>query len=565
MPRSVATYSVVGGIAALFLFLSVRSLHPDRWSNWFFGDTQTMLAVRHWQKEGFLSTKFLWIPQGYSAVTRLFDSKELNHHAHGIKLYHTPDLRGRRAYTHYPGWYAVPYGVLAKLGIVNKSIFQMVASAISCLALFVAFLFFKELFPIWLSALIILRYALTMEFFEYADSLATMPLDDLFRFLTLFLWFRARNSPWFWASYFVAVMTSWDSILFIPGVIFCFSIFLERKFVVKRMAWMGLLAVLGLSFQFLHSIWYLGWSDAVGDWGNAFNIYATTSPPELGTHLSMVQSRFAAINLLMLRLFRLDLFTKLECVLLFALPVAWVLWNWADNGGKYFKVLLSLFIAGTAFGTVFPTKIPMAYETRQYAPSFAVFWSLCVYYLLRVLQRLFSERRLSFANGLALAVGIFLLLIQIKGSRDLPRLGFDYPSKPRESHELLDFYNAMKPSEWTDRVVLQLNLRRHIKAINDLNGYAQVHPVFEYHADAPILDFPHTDAMFRDLNFIRKHTPTPFTPILVYAKGERDLVVGRVRAAGFGITQILSSPDGTLERMDVDLGFRVDTRSVGSL
>src|SRR5512137_761013 len=53
-------------LIALFVFMANRSRDEDRWSDWGFGDAQTMLSLKHWDKEGWISNYLLFIPQGYA-------------------------------------------------------------------------------------------------------------------------------------------------------------------------------------------------------------------------------------------------------------------------------------------------------------------------------------------------------------------------------------------------------------------------------------------------------------------------------------------------------------------
>ena len=63
------------GIFLLFLLivLSVRADDEYRWSDWGFGDAQTMLSLRQWEEGGWFHNYLLFKPQGYSPVIDLLD------------------------------------------------------------------------------------------------------------------------------------------------------------------------------------------------------------------------------------------------------------------------------------------------------------------------------------------------------------------------------------------------------------------------------------------------------------------------------------------------------------
>ena len=164
------TIGLLLAIVSIGAFLFLRVWETDRWSGWSFGDAQTMVAVQNWRHEGFLATKFLWIPQGYSKVAKLFDTEILNQHARGIKLgddgVHYKALR--RIYTHYPSWYAVPYGIFAKMGVYDKSVYQSFALVLSFAGVFFWFLLCRALFGVNFALLSAALYLFTPTFFYYS-------------------------------------------------------------------------------------------------------------------------------------------------------------------------------------------------------------------------------------------------------------------------------------------------------------------------------------------------------------------------------------------------------------
>src|SRR3990172_12688862 len=110
-------------LTLLLVFLSVRASDEYRWSDWGFGDAQSMLSLRQWEEGGWFSNYFLFIPQGYAEVIKFFDDPNLRQHAHGTCPGSSPRVGPRLWYTHYPAGYLVPYAILFRIGL--DDIFQI--------------------------------------------------------------------------------------------------------------------------------------------------------------------------------------------------------------------------------------------------------------------------------------------------------------------------------------------------------------------------------------------------------------------------------------------------------
>lgn len=186
-------------LTAITGFMVVRSLDEKRFSFWDFGDAQTLLAATVFRDEGFRATSFLWVPQPSNPVSKFLDDKAVSHHAHGTGG--DPQFSGlgpRRMYTHWPSWYSVPYGFFAKLGIFNKSFYQIWASLLSAASLLFLFLWVRDIAGEKIAAVTTIFYGLTPGFLCFSDSLATMPYDDFFRFAFLWRWSARHQAKSVW-------------------------------------------------------------------------------------------------------------------------------------------------------------------------------------------------------------------------------------------------------------------------------------------------------------------------------------------------------------------------------
>jgi hypothetical protein len=169
-------------LVGLLLFLSVRASDQYRWSDWGFGDAQTMLSLRQWEEGGWLANDFLFVPQGYAKVVTLLDDLPLRHHAHGTCPGSSPRVGPRLRYTHYPAGYLIPYAVFFRLGLDNLFGARMLSILFSVCGLTLMYVLFSKLTSPAVAFLAVFFYGLSPVFLGYADALANQPLDDLLRF-----------------------------------------------------------------------------------------------------------------------------------------------------------------------------------------------------------------------------------------------------------------------------------------------------------------------------------------------------------------------------------------------
>ena len=164
----------------LFAYLGAKTLPENGWSGWGIFSAQTLLSSKHWVNDGFIKSKLLFIPIGYSKIVQYLDQPEMRQHARGTT---TGGLIGNRLYyTHYPSGYLIPYALLMKLGFQQRYWFRLLALIFSFSALILLYVFFNLITKNSLvSFFAISYYALSTMFLDYADSLANQPIDDLLR------------------------------------------------------------------------------------------------------------------------------------------------------------------------------------------------------------------------------------------------------------------------------------------------------------------------------------------------------------------------------------------------
>jgi hypothetical protein len=358
-------------LAVLLFFLSARASDLYRWSDWGFGDAQTMLSLRQWEEGGWLANDLLFVPQGYAKVDKLFDDPPLRHHAHGTCPGSSPRVGPRLRYTHYPAGYLIPYAVFFRLGLDGLFDVRMLSILFSLAALTLMYIVFSKITSPAVAFLSVLFYGLSPAFLGYADALANQPLDDLLRFafmLAVVLSTRAgsaRGRKWWeilaWGLQFMLSLASFDSVFFLFAWLIGWDIIEEKGFRGKRYLLYGLAPLAAHSLQFLQNVWYLGIHDAVIDIRDAFLLKAGTD-----ANYNLGQGR-PVIILSSLGILLNNLYNPGEFIAI--LLGLYAVYSWfvkSPDEGRLpsMRLLIVLFFCGLPFVLVLPHAARMPYEAR---------------------------------------------------------------------------------------------------------------------------------------------------------------------------------------------------------
>ena len=371
-------------LVGLFLFLSVRAHDPYRWSDWDFGDAQTMLSLRQWQEGGWIHNYLLFKPQGYAPVIDLLDEPELRQHAHGISPGSSPRVGPRLLYTHYPAGYLIPYALLFKLGIDDIFSMRLLSIFFSISALALMYALFAKLTSPKVSLIAVLFYVLSPSFLGYADSLANQPLDDLFRFafmLAVVCATRASSAKlrrfWFitaWFLEFSLSLSSYDSVFFLYLWLVGWDLIERRGFRWRIYLVFTLAPVVAHAMQLLQNVWYLGWVDASQDLLGTFFM-------KNGSYGGGGRLELTAISLLATLYMLYD--PGFILFWLFGIYVVGHKWlKLASENGQGLPtvpLLLVLFLCGLGFIVVLPMAARMSYEGRQMIPFGSLLVSGCTW------------------------------------------------------------------------------------------------------------------------------------------------------------------------------------------
>lgn len=486
-------------LLVLALTLSVRALNPLRWSDWDFGDAQTLLSLNQWEKRGPVECKFLFSPQGYAPFMPLLDTEALRHHAHGLSPHASPLVGPRLLYTHYPSGYLFPFAVLHFAG-APPSALRIFSVLLSCAALAFLFLSFELMAGSLAAFAALVFYSLSSGFLGYADSLANQPADDFFRFAFMFFSLRAavrgegRFLPAAWAAAFLLSLCSFDSVFFCYLWLLFADYMAEAGFRWRKYLLFALAPVIAHFLQFAQNAWYLGWHSAWTD------ITATAGVRSLhGLPLSS-----GVINMIYPYLHEWGILA-LICIAAACFLVMADLRR--ERDAFLLKATFALAVCASAFAVIFPSGASLSYQTRQLMPFIGLCFGCSV-------SGLYARRdRLSLA-----AVILFLFPLAVSVSRLTQ--AFRVPDVRRDSDISLALaLSGMKTS--APPVFFELSAFHTYWEKDYWRGFPEVHPMHEYYAGKRlILSFPSPDALAKDMSAIRLAFPEVFSPILL--AGSRD-------------------------------------------
>lgn len=542
-------------LLCLLLFLSVRASDEYRWSDWGFGDAQTLLSLRQWEEGGWISNYFLFIPQGYAKAVRLFDSPELRQHAHGTCPGSSPRIGPRLWYTHYPAGYLVPYAVLFKLGLDSMFSVRMLSVIFSITALVLMYIVFSKITTKGVSFVAVLFYGLSPVFLGYADSLANQPIDDLLRFaFMLAVVFATRADSlkqrriWMfsaWVFEFFLSLSSFDSVFFVYLWLIGWDVLEKRGFRWKTYLVYAIAPVTAHSLQFLQNVWYLGLNDAVIDIKDAFLLKNAADPS-----YNLGQNRFNVIHDTITILFD-NLYSPGGLIaVLFGFYVLYYLFIKGRNyqGLPTIKLLSLLFICGLSFIIVLPHAARMPYEARQMIPFAAllaggVTWSFLKEFKYSIHgnpgnsdekeSRVRKNLKLPFLLLASILILVFWYDFVLNDRQPL-YLVPDAETDARFASEIesMQKYDLIRFRQIRTEVLFAEELKKLPTAFEPVffsiggfqlfwdpkyvPGYPQIMPITEYYTGSkPVLCFNAPEGLANDLIYMVRKSPYKFSPVLI--------------------------------------------------
>ena len=542
-------------LLSLTLFLSLRASDEFRWSDWGFGDAQTMLSLRQWEEGGWFSNYFLFIPQGYAKVVRFFDDPRLRQHAHGTCPGSSPRVGPRLWYTHYPAGYLVPYAVLFRLGLDSLFEVRMLSIVFSIAALVLMYLLFARLTSPRVGFLAVFFYGLAPAFLGYADALANQPLDDLLRFGFMFavvLSTRAESLRsrrfWLigaWCTEFVLSLSSFDSVFFVYLWIIGWDILDQQGFRWKRYLLFSLAPLTAHGLQFLQNVWYLGFTAAAIDIRDAFLL---KNAADAGYNLG--QGRIAVImstiGILFNNLYSPGILIGFLLGLYMIYAVAFE--KREELELPTMRLLLVLFFCGVAFMLILPHAARMPYEARQMLPFASLLVSGVVWSFLKLFKdSIYGNHghdgvfRMIMRPAYLLLTAVLLLVFSFQFLLNNRRPAYYIPDAKTDTqyakaveagrfdlakyHQLREealFARELKnmPAA-SEPVYFSLEAFRLFWDPKYVAGYPQIMPITEYYAGSrPVLCFDTAEGLARDLAYMVRMSPYRFSPVIMASSKE---------------------------------------------
>ncbi|MEW6544238.1 MAG: hypothetical protein AB1411_11575 [Nitrospirota bacterium] len=532
---------IVGGV------LLLRAVQEERWSGWMFGDAQTLLTIRHWQKDGVWAHYGLFLPQGYSVATRFLEEPPLRHHAHGTSPASSPNVGPRLHYTHYPSGYLFPFAAVMKAGWDQAAAFRAVSLTISLVAVWLMYLVFSRILSPAIGWFAAIYYLTSSMFLEYADSLANQPLDDFLRFL--FMWITLKElqveTPTqhkvymglAWIIWFSLALSSYDSVLFL--LIWMVGLDLMTGRGVRLGRWVSMVSAPALAFtcQLMQNIWYLGAHDAYRDIMDTF----------LGGSIAQPQRRILVMWGEMVSMVGRSVVLKIVLgPVLFLLGWLYVRGN-SREAKAFLRYLFLLSIAGCTFSLVLVTAGGMFYQGRQFAPLISLLVGGLTVWCMDLLLRP-RWPSLSVFRTTSLPKGVMVLLLATVallwsgsiwasvGKLDIP------PRTTGLTSEDLSLAKALKEVADCDRVIFTTQGFTDFINPTYVPGYPQIHPIHEFLSDALILSFDSSETLAKDLLWLWQRSEFQFVPILVSRSNREIQTVSQAVLTKLDVQQIPPRP-----------------------
>lgn len=493
----------------LAIYLGIKTLPDDGWGGWLegIGDAATLLSSKHWSEDGFIYSKFLFLPMGYSNTVKYFDEPEMRQHARGTV---TGGMIGRRLYyTHYPSGYLIPYALLMKAGFIERYWFRLLALFFSFGALILMYWFFNLISTRSVAFFATLYYGISTMFLDFADSLANQPVDDLFRFSILVLSVLAVKSIdnlkkyriyniFIWFLYFALASSSYDSTLFIFVWLVGFDLITIRKFLWRKWLIFSLAPVSAFGLQIIQNWWYLGsWKDVFLDISGTSSARVQTS--NILSHIKQVFFTFNLASGLKTWIITLMVIILLVLLYIFRGKVTQLYKNYINDSFKLslFQIMIILFLAGALYPFVLVGTGGFPYQGRQAMPFMALLIGVSTVLAIRLFK--IKEKTRIFPKIILIFTLIFLWGWQIYRTTQYI---YAWPNNKPDAR-IIELGSYLESSRTGDSVVFYLGDRLPLTLLT------------EYYLNMPFLFFKDESSLVRDFFWLKEHSEYSFDAFII--------------------------------------------------
>lgn len=543
-------------IVILFGYLVVRGLPENRWNGWKCCSTQVLLTARFWARDGFLNHYILQINQGYGKTVRFFDEPGLQHHAHGTVA---GNLLGAQKlyYTHYPSFYIIPIALLMKLGVNSLFVFKLLAIIASLFGLIFFYAFAKLISNKAVALIATLYFAVSPIFTGYADILEYLPLEDMLRFLIIFLSIlflirlKLKKFDYYktclgtiWISYFLLSLTSYNSTVFIFIWLLGLTLIClwhapingkKLVFIFLTILWASA-PILGFGMQLIQNAAYFGWRNVWLDIYGTFISVGNNANLDFLTRIEgIIRPLFSMTGIynFYTLLTPLGIAKIKQAFLPHSIPLVYVLLllvipiivaivkirKLKSSSWPSLSIMLLLIAAPLSQTLFLPLTGYRDWMSRLFAPFVGIIIGSITYNSFLI----FKEYNLNFIKKfLIVLVFVFVMLLFII-QITLSYTQVVAPSNSPLSDSDITFSRYVKNIDSGEKAIFMINKRDisidkkqleirkvYISPFNYFTDYMN----WAYFFDAPLLNFIKTDDLVKDLLFLRKRAEFPFTAII---------------------------------------------------
>ena len=581
-------------LAVLSVYMIDRASDEYRWSDWGFGDAQSMLSLKQWNEEGWYDNFFLFIPQGYAKAIRALDDEPLRHHAHGTCPGSAPGVGPRLWYTHYPAGYLVPYAIMFKIGMDDIFTARTLSIILSIAAVVLMYILFSKIVSRPVAAFTVIFYVFSPVFLGYADTIANQPLDDLLRFgFMLAIVMAGRTAEmktekkWLiaaWIMEFALSLSSFDSVFFIYTWLVGWDLIEGKGFRLKRYLIFSLAPISAHGLQFLQNVWYLGFDMALKDVKVAF-MQKSGAVATYGGDGGRISSIMSAFYTVFMNVYQ-PLWAAGLPILFYA--VFRIFRSFfgaaAETSMPRLRLIALLFVCGLAYIVVLPHGAKMPYQGRQMLPFVSLLAGGLTWAFISTIVSGMSADAESVRTNLGKRGVVFTWLVLssiflvvfwyrfttqervpvygLPDDREMEKVqaqiytgGMQYVPAPYVLKEEIGFIRQLLMLKTEhDTVYFDLGGFRSFWNANYVPGFPQINPIVEYYASSrPVLCFTNIESVASDIEYLVRKKGPRFSPVIISSDNSAmGAIFDSLGSRGI-ITRMPDTVHAVMNRFIVDL------------
>jgi len=488
-------------------YLGIKALDKTGWDGWGFGSSPVLMTVKYWNRDGWIKHYFLYAPQGYSkTAAKYLDEPELRHL--------TP--AGRFYYTHYPPGFIFPFALLGELGFEQRFWFRWLAILISFggLILFYKFicLIVNKTAAFWGTVF----YGFSTTFLDFADSVATQPIDDLLKygiiFASIFALKKGKNYNYLlWLLYFFLSISTYDSTFFIFTWLIGLDILIKKAWAFKKWLFFALAPILAFVLQVIQNAWYLGWHNVISDFQGAY-----IRRNAMGSFIDYTHALYAPLKWFLaptapLNNWLLSPNTKwLVAISIVALLATGIFILFKKNSEflkDAAKISVLLYLSSIVQQILIPADMTWSYGGRFIALLLGLFVGVLMVLAGKYLKQI-NQYLMPFA--ITIFILAFLWSLEIKNTIEYLK---QWPNHAVNA-ATIDFSDKIKSQISGDKIGFYLSDSNTVTG-NPPPNYTIVDMASQYYFDMPILSFSNTDALINDLAYLKNRSQNSFSPVIM--------------------------------------------------